>query len=312
MTTSTPATPIRRILVPTDFSENARTALDWALELARRHRATVTLLHVAKCVSMTGPPVAVQEQISASLSQLQDVATGSGVDITSVQQSGRPWERISAEAAEYDLVVIGARGQTPHTIHVFGIGSTVDRVLRTCPTPVLTVHTDESPMRMSRHILMPTDFSGMCRAALDEVVRLFGDPTNDPFEITVLHAWQPLVDYECSFAGTATVVNTIDGTEEQAGDTLMKLAERIDIPGVRITPVLRVGHPAQVIEEEAATRGADLIALGTHGRSGLSRWILGSVAERVIHHAPCPVLTVHSISDAERAVVEESLQDAAT
>jgi nucleotide-binding universal stress UspA family protein len=70
--------------------------------------------------------------------------------------------------------------------------------------------------------------------------------------------------------------------------------------------VLRRGYPAAVIEEEARSRGADLVALGTCGRSGLSRLLLGSVAERVLHHAPCPVLTVrHPAAVAPVQVSEE-------
>ena len=73
---------------------------------------------------------------------------------------------------------------------------------------------------------------------------------------------------------------------------LRLLSIRLRAEGYDVEAVEREGEPAQIIDDEAREMGADAIAIGTHGRSGLRRLFLGSVAERVLPAAPCPVLTV--------------------
>ncbi|MES1211817.1 MAG: universal stress protein, partial [Acidobacteriota bacterium] len=78
----------------------------------------------------------------------------------------------------------------------------------------------------------------------------------------------------------------------EAERRLQEKAEALEREGLTVDWVAREGDPAAVIAHEAEARNADLIAIGTHGRSGLMHLLLGSTAERVVQHAPCPVMTV--------------------
>jgi nucleotide-binding universal stress UspA family protein len=309
MTTDT-ADHIRQILVPTDFSENADTALDWAIQVAAAHGATLMLLHVADVPSMGNLPVAIQDVITGRFANLQTRAREAGVEADSMLHAGRPWEHIVAEAIAFDLVVMGARGQTPLAIHPFGVGSTADRVLRASPAPTLTVHGgDAMGPSLPHRIIVPTDFSESATLTLETVISLFGPSVQERLEITLLHAWLPLVEYECAFASAS--IPPLEGTEEQARSLLEAQASKVGRASVDVTPVLRSGYPYKVIREEAEAKKAHLVALGTHGRSGLMRLMLGSVAERVIHHATCPVLSVcPHVASPHRA--EDALERSAT
>lgn len=146
----TPAhTPIRRILVPHDFSETADGALRYALDLAERLEAAVTVVHVYDVPSYGFP-----EGIALSVQMEQTIATAArtaldniavrarrpGVDVEHVLRRGAAWSEIIRLAAETDtdLVVMGTHGR--HGVARFLLGSVAEKVVRTAPCPVLTVH----------------------------------------------------------------------------------------------------------------------------------------------------------------------------
>ena len=135
-----------------------------------------------------------------------------------------------------------------------------------------------------RTILHPTDFSATSEAALVQACALAKDYGAD---IVVLHVWEPLI----VMAGEKYPQVPANDVEE----TIARL-DVLPIPdeSVKVTRKVVVGEPPEVIVSEAKERPCDLIVMGTHGHSGLARVLLGSVAEGVLRHATCPVLTVRS------------------
>jgi nucleotide-binding universal stress UspA family protein len=136
-----------------------------------------------------------------------------------------------------------------------------------------------------RRILCPIDFSESSRHALDhavEVARWYGGT------ITALHALQPIPYTDPLMAG-ALVFTPED--LERAGRDLAGFVKD-EVGRTPVEPAVVQGAAAPVILEQARTLPADLVVLGTHGRSGFERFMLGSVTERVLRKAPCPVLTV--------------------
>jgi nucleotide-binding universal stress UspA family protein len=134
-----------------------------------------------------------------------------------------------------------------------------------------------------RHILHPTDFSDLSRPAFElacSLARDFGA------ELTVLHVSPPVV------AGVVegVVVAIPTGAHEETLAQLEKV--RPADPGVKVVHRLEEGDEAATILRVADEAKADLIVMGTHGRSGLSRLLAGSVAESVMRKAACPVLTI--------------------
>ncbi len=143
-------------------------------------------------------------------------------------------------------------------------------------------------MLQLRRILVPVDFSETSDRALDEAIELaskFGAT------ITVLHAYQiPVYGFpDGAFITGADIASQLSSAAQQRLDALVQ-ARRAK--GVELTAVLRSGVPWEEIDAVAKTSGADLIVIGTHGRRGLSRALLGSVAENVIRTTTLPVLTI--------------------
>ena len=145
-------------------------------------------------------------------------------------------------------------------------------------------------MNTIRRILAPVDFSECSLAAFDFAVEL---GRRFEAEVDVLHVWEAptFVPAEVVVAAHASSLMELARTSaERDLATFVSNAARRGKPvhDSRSEP----GHPVEVITNAAKSGSYDLIVLGTHGRTGLSRALIGSVAERVVRHAPCPVLTV--------------------
>lgn len=143
-----------------------------------------------------------------------------------------------------------------------------------------------------RHILCPLDFSRFSRHALEQAVALareFGA------EIAALHVHAGAPVAEVVTAGPATLGDRSAPVAPQAVSLMRELrevADEVEAAGVTVQTLLADGDPVAAIVEHAAAWRADLIVMGTHGRTGFERLLLGSVAEKVLRKAPCPVLTV--------------------
>jgi universal stress protein A len=147
-------------------------------------------------------------------------------------------------------------------------------------------------MRAFRRILHPTDFSSASRSALARAIDL---ARQNRASLVIVHALAPLIlPLGDGFVSSGTYEALDRRAHEQARKQLTRLVAQTSKRGVRATALLVDGVPHEQIPRIARRRRADLIVIGTHGRSGLSRVLLGSVAERVIRLAPCPVLTVRS------------------
>ena len=144
-------------------------------------------------------------------------------------------------------------------------------------------------MKLYQTILMATDFSPTSADALEEALRMARELG---CELKILHVYELPAPLALPYA-TASLYEGLD--REARSGAERKLARLIDSAknrGVAATPLLRQGFPDVEIVGAAERERADLIILGTHGRRGASRLLLGSVAARVVATAACPVLTV--------------------
>jgi nucleotide-binding universal stress UspA family protein len=140
---------------------------------------------------------------------------------------------------------------------------------------------------LPKRILVATDFSDTANSAVDYAIMLAR-----PFdaEVVLVHAWEIPV---YAFPDGAMIPGGLfDGLEAASDEALQKALKGNEKSGVRMRGVLRMGPAWREIGLVAESEKADLIVLGTHGRRGVVRMVLGSVAERVVRTAPCPVLTV--------------------
>ena len=140
---------------------------------------------------------------------------------------------------------------------------------------------------MFEHILVPTDFGDVANHALDLALSI---ASKLEARVTLLHcSWLPVPAYTGYAQGLYWPTEAMTRGAEAALEAALESARR---RYSRVQGALVAGEPAGAIAEQVRERHADLIVLGTHGRRGLPRFLLGSVAEKVIRHSPVPVLIV--------------------
>ncbi len=147
-------------------------------------------------------------------------------------------------------------------------------------------------MKVFRRILHPTDFSTASRPALDRAIAL---ARQNQAPLWVVHALPPMVlplGGDAAFMPPGAYEAMDQGARQHARKQLATLVERAKKVGVRASALLVDGAPAEQIARAIRRTRADLVVIGTHGRTGLSKMLLGSVAERVVRLASCPVLTI--------------------
>ncbi len=144
-----------------------------------------------------------------------------------------------------------------------------------------------------RTIVVPVDFSPSADEARAWAVDL---ARRYDAELIVTHTGPP-VAWPASPDGIMTVTDIVESTRRELAISLEGLRASIEAAGVRARSRMLDGIPATEISRLAREAGADLVVMGTHGRTGLKHALLGSVAEKVVRTAPCPVLTVRMRED---------------
>jgi universal stress protein A len=144
-----------------------------------------------------------------------------------------------------------------------------------------------TPSFKLRTILVPVDFSERSRAALNYAITLARDFGGS---LVVLHVLDPLL--AAGRLESARLRQLKTSSRSEADEQLQALGRELAPSGVRTRLFLRHGPATNIIVAFAVVKKADLIIMGSQGRTGLSRLLIGSVAEQVVRHAPCPVLVV--------------------
>ena len=198
-------------------------------------------------------------------------------------QIGSPAEVIvsMAEEQKAELIVVGARGLGPIKERL--LGSVSHRILTLAPCATLIVN---GPVKAMKHILLPLQGSFDAEAAV-RFLRL--KPFDDTVELTlmtVLPSTEPPWPSHAAAAATELL--------EKQTEYIEGVAERLRAIGYQAHGVAVVGTPSTMILQQATTLRSDLILMGTRGRQGISRFVLGSVSHAVLHKMPCPVLAFHA------------------
>jgi nucleotide-binding universal stress UspA family protein len=294
--------PFRTVLVAADLSESSRQAFRFACSLACNERTHIFVYHILEpSYATTEPvvfgqqtvgfdPIAREPQFYESLkTRLREFyVPDRSLDVEyETSQEGNTAAAILCRARELgcDLIVLGTHGRTG--LDRVLTGSVAETVLRKAECAVLASRgsrllRENEPIRVIVH---PTDFSECSEPALQVARRLAHD---HKARLVILHVAPPEI--------------IIDGTPAVAIDPLVyripleEVCERVDGRDLkcRPDPWLGRGDPAAEILRRTRELQGDLIVLGTHGRSGLGRLLMGSVAESVLRGADCPVLTVRA------------------
>jgi nucleotide-binding universal stress UspA family protein len=314
---SMPATlQIRNVLVAIDFSAPSLEAIEAALPLIKHFGANLGLVHVFEpdypASSMVAIPLVVPElEVGKGVRrQLRDVAANYSVPLRRENIhaiKGRPFEEICRLAQEIniDLIVIATRGNTG--LRHLVLGSTAERVVRYSPCPVLVVRGSDSKKKPARQlatfrkILVPVDFSDCSTKGLDYAKALARE---FKAKLILLHSIALQYYVASDEYARYDLPLLLEQTEKVAKQQMRDLVQQTNWNGIELETSIQIGHAGQQICAEASDRKADLIAISTHGRTGFEHVLLGSTAEYVVRHAPCPVLVVPS---RERALPKSAL-----
>jgi nucleotide-binding universal stress UspA family protein len=305
---------VQKILYPTDFSECSEQALDHALFLARELGAELHMLHA---VVLHGddphdPQVHFSEfsdllqrlsAVAASeLSRLAEHPRGEGLTIHQVEKRGYSAASVileHAEEIEADVIVMGTHGRRGPG-HFF-LGSVAEHVVRYSTCPVLTLRQQKQPRALEaiRHILVPVDFSDYSKEGIETAKEL---ALLCHAELQLVHVIE--VRKLPPFYAPLDIAEVIENRKRTSAATLQELADKDVGAAVEVElHVLEGPTAAHAITDFAGAHASDLIVIPSHGLTGIERILLGSVAERVIRLAKCPVFTVKpfgtSLSDEE-------------
>ncbi|WP_321508218.1 MFS transporter [uncultured Methanoregula sp.] len=282
-----------KILITTDGSDKTGPAIQCGLGMARVMGADVT----AMCVIEENDyedmmDIAIPEAESILYQQSADavesvVARGRtmGVQVKPLVVSGNPSGEITRASSSYDLIIMGTVGRTGIS-HLL-LGSVAENVVRSANSPVLVVHSSDrvgADGLIVKRILIPADGSENTRPAIAEglaLAKIFGA------EVTVLSIADP---------GGSSHVTAHEDVRQTSFAICRKATEFVigegQNLGITVTPLILMGAPSDEIVRESANY--DLVIVGTVGRTGLVHIRLGSVAERTVREARCPVLVVRA------------------
>jgi nucleotide-binding universal stress UspA family protein len=302
-------TSIRNILVPIDFSKISVQAIEIGKSLAQSFGATIHLAHVHHWqypADFMGPeispaflPVSFEEHRTRQLAEeLKAIASKAGFsprDQTHLRTGTSAFHEICNLAQEIpaDLIVMPTHGYTG-LAHVF-LGSTAERVVQHAPCPVFVVRQlgKRAPGKKFgyKKILVPVDFSGCSQKGLEYAIGFAGELGA---EIALLHATYLGYMYSCVGTALYDIPGLQKAARKIADRQMQKLVRAAKFGRVKFETVFTEASPVLDICDFAKKHDVDLIITSTHGLTGFQHVLMGSIAEKVVRHAPCSVLVVPS------------------
>jgi len=270
-----PTARIEKLMVATDGSKYSKSAIREAISLAKICSSTLIAVSVVKTNIEFDSilPQFVEKKEQEAIKHLESVkaqASKEGVNCTTIVSLGEePYEEIVRHASKnkVDMILMGTHGRTE--MKRLMMGSVTALVIGHAPCNVLVL-----PLNAKvecKNLLIATDGSKYSEAAASEAVG---------------------IAKRCGSSLTVISVAASDAETAAAQDDVNKVVQAAEKEGVKTAAVVTIGKPYEAIIETSKQKKADLIIVGSHGRTGLARLLMGSVTERVIGHAEAAVLVV--------------------
>lgn len=295
---------IRRLLVPFDGSAVAASIFPAVAAVVRLTGASITLLQVLPFDRTGDDEQTARDELAVAAQRLAD--TGTTVETQLVR--GQPAEQIIAAGRAHDLIAIATHGRSGlgRLVH----GSVTDRVLCRATVPVLLVRASAEAVAVLNplcRVIVPLDGSALAEQALPLATELARRAGATVTLLTSIHwatrlfgANPGLVDPTSldhrALAHPYAQAYLTEVADEQAHEYLDGLRQRLAEQGLTVQVAVRLEPAAEAILGCATRPAADLIVMTTHGRSGLRRWLLGSIADQVLQRATTPVLLVRAVA----------------
>jgi nucleotide-binding universal stress UspA family protein len=304
---------IKRIMVPLDGSRLAEQALPLARTLAKTLDAELLLVSAVapseQYATYADAETAGMLAEAGRLASEQYLGTQErqlavdGFRVGTAVASARPHMAISSlcDRERIDMVVMTTHGRSG--VSRWTMGSVADKVLRTTNTPLILIHPSAhgTPPDVIRRVVVALDGSELAEAALPMAQRVAKSLKSS------VHLVRAVVPSAVVF-GAEYLPGTLPVLEEMETEAvryLKDVSQRLQSNGFTVTAEVRTGIPAEVILAEANQPG-DIVVMSTHGRSGVDRWFLGSVADAVVRHGDIPVLVLRSWVTLDKPEYEET------
>ncbi|MCC5922770.1 MAG: universal stress protein [Crocinitomicaceae bacterium] len=275
---------MKRILVPTDFSDYALNAAKVAAQLAKKHNARIFFLHVVGIPQSEtgimpgqsgqdiGEGLFILKMIKKKFRELFQQDFLQGIQVAEAVQFNNVFDNISelSKKHQIDLIVMGTHGASGF-INDYLIGSNTDKVVRLSEVPVLTVR-DFVPSTDFKNIVFASDFQ---QSIMDSFYQI-----------------QPIID---TFDAKISLLRVVTRDDFYFTDPLLEIMDKFAKDnGLKnyTCHVVNAENVQEGINEFAARKEADLVATITNGRRGLARLFNGSVTSEVVKSSPLPILTV--------------------
>jgi len=283
----------KKMLIPLDRSELAEVVFPHAEEIAGRLGLELVLIHVASQeehdrTSIYKPYLDRVAEILLNRAHYVQRSAGA-VDgkatarVQSVLTAGHPAEEILryTEQNDVDLILMATHGRTG--ISRWALGSVADKILRRSNVPVWLIRAKTSGLIEydkcpTITMLVPLDGSKLAESVLPHVEALAEQKGIQTEVVLIMASELPLIEH-------------IDLRKDHE-QYLIDVAQRLSASGLNVRSEVLTGDPAVEIIEYANKNPINLIVMATHGRSGLSRWAYGSVADKVLRRASCPLFLV--------------------
>jgi nucleotide-binding universal stress UspA family protein len=297
----------KRIMVAIDGSDTASRGLQEAIKLAKEQQAKLAIIHVIDLVIVYGAGQfpgayvgATRELAHETLERARKSAIAAGLDpeiqSPEIVTSGYHVAETIAQAArdwKADLLVVGTHGR--RGVSRWLLGSVAERIVRVAPCPLLLIrdHTPSGGVTYQR-IMVAVDGSDTAQRGLQEAINFAKD---QKAQLAIVH----VIDIVVVDGAEEFSEKYIDSMRDYARETIEQARKTVQAAGIEAqvqSPeiVTTAYHVADTIAKAVQDWKADLLVVGTHGRRGVNRLLLGSVAERVVRVAPCPLLLVRGQS----------------
>ena len=288
--------PLKHILLASDGSESSEGAVKEAIYLAKSCVAKLSVIYVLE----TNPEFEteglkfvekMEHAAREHLELIRNEAAAQNVEVEAiVRRTDQPYKAIVEEAAKMksDVIVLGRRGRTG--LEKMLMGSVAAKVIGYAPCKVLVV--PRFAMISCKNILIATDGSKYSVAAATEAIGIAKRCKSNLIIITVVHT-EALSSMSPDTGYTQSQQEVIERQELQRAErNISGVKELAEKEGIHAEGVISEGRPYEAIAKAALEKNIDLIVIGSHGRTGVSKFLMGSVTERVIGHAESAVLVV--------------------
>jgi len=283
-----------KILVPIDGSTESESVLPYVRDIAPRFNSEVSLLGIGIGNKQRRINKLLEDRISETAESFQN----DNIRTTPVILYGKPADAILDYAKEkgMGLIIMATHGRGG--ISRWWMGSVAEKVLSQSTTPVLLINSKNSlenePISKAAclNILVPLDSSDLGEAALPYAEEL---ALKTGASITLLHCITQPSAIETTALGN-DLADMIAVLQEAGEEYLKTISARLTEKGINTVYEVTIGNPANIIVSYADEKMVSLVTMSTHGRSGIARWVFGSVTEKVLHGSGLPLLLVRSSS----------------